>query len=387
LQQAASSSVQIAPVENKADWKEFHRVVYPIYRDDPHWVAPILLERQLHFDPKHNPFFAHADVAVWLARKDGRVVGRVSAQVDRLHLEQYGDATGHIGFLEGIDDPAVFNALLGQAESWLKSKGMRRVFGPISFSMWDQPGLLVEGFDRPPSVLMGHARPYYEEHLLAAGYRGIEDMIAYDYPTRYSKTPEMADRIIARGMRSGQIKLRPIKMDSKSLDGEVRLLLELLNDGWSNNWGFVPMTQAEANDLRDTLKLVLTPRDCAIAELNGEPVAFGMFIPNLNEAARDINGHLFPIGWIRLLWRLKVSRVKTSRLALMGMRKSVQDSSIGAAIALAIIKETRAYQIERGVKSAELSWVLDRNTRIKHIIEQAGGRPYKRYRIYEKAIG
>jgi hypothetical protein len=385
LLQAASSSVQIAPVENKADWKEFHRVVYPIYRDDPHWVAPILLERQLHFDPKHNPFFAHADVAFWLARKDGRVVGRVTGQVDKLHQERYGDGTGHIGFIEAIDDPAVFGALLDQAESWLKSKGMRRALGPVSFSMWDQPGLLVEGFDYPPSVLMGHARRYYEKHILAAGYRGIEDMIAYRY-TRELETPELAERIIARGMRNGQIKLRPIKMDKKSVDGEVRLILDILNDGWQDNWGFVPMTEAEAKDLGETLKLVLTPRDCAIAELKGEPVAFGMFIPNLNEAARDIGGQLFPFGWIKLLWRLKVSRVKSVRLALMGMRKSVQDSSIGAAIALAIIKETRAYQIERGATSAELSWVLDRNARIKHIIEQAGARPYKRYRIYEKVI-
>jgi hypothetical protein len=386
LSLAASSPVQIVPVENKADWKEFHRVVYPIYRDDPNWVAPILLERQLHFDPKHNPFFAHADVAFWLARKGGKVVGRVTAQVDHLHQERHKDATGHIGFLEGIDDPVVFGALIGEAEAWLKAKGMRRVRGPVSFSMWDQPGLLVDGFDYPPSVLMGHALPYYEKHLLAAGYRGVEDMIAYHYTTDL-ETPEIAERIIARGMRSGQIKLRPINMTKKVVSSEVRLILDILNDGWQDNWGFVPMTDAEADDLGETLKLVLTPRDCAIAEYKGEPVAFGMFIPNLNEAARDINGHLFPFGWAKLLWRLKVNRVKTVRLALMGMRKSIQDSSVGAAIALAIIKETRAHQLARGVTSAELSWVLDSNTRMKHVIDQTGARPYKRYRIYEKMIG
>lgn len=381
------SSVQIAPVENKADWKEFHRVLYSIYRDDPNWVAPILLERQLHFNPKHNPFFAHADVAFWLARKEGRVVGRVTAQIDRLHQERYGDATGHIGFLEAVDDPAVFRALLDQAESWLRGRGMRRVLGPVSFSMWDQPGLLVEGFGTPPSVLMGHALPYYEKHVLAAGYRGVEDLIAYHYPCAELDHPALAERIIARGMRSGQIKLRPIDMSAKGLKKEVKLLLDLLNDAWSENWGFVPMTEAEADDLAVTLKMVLNPRDCAIAELRGEPVAFGMFIPNVNEAARDIDGHLFPFGWIKLLWRLKVRRVKTVRLALMGVRKSVQDSPAGAAIALAIIKETRAYQLTRGVTSGELSWVLDRNTPMKHIIDQTGAKPYKRYRIYEKTIG
>jgi hypothetical protein len=387
LSHPASSPVQIAPVETKSDWRDFHRLLYPIYRDDPSWVAPLLLERQLHFSPKHNPFFAHAEVAYWLARRDGRAVGRVTAQVDALHQERYGDATGHIGFLEAIDDPEVFAALLKRAESWLHSKGMRRALGPVSFSMWDQPGLLVDGFDYAPSVLMGHARPYYANHLQAAGYRGIEDILAYRYDTRELETPAIAERIIARGMRSGQFTLRNIRMDSKNVHAEVALILDILNDGWSENWGFVPMTAAEAKDLGDTLRMVLTPKDCVIAEFKGEPVAFGMFLPNLNEAARDLNGHLFPFGWAKLLWRIKVSKTKSSRLALMGMRKSVQASPTGAAIALAIIKETRAHQIARGVTTAELSWVLDRNERIKHIIEQAGAHVYKRYRIYEKGIG
>src|SRR5262249_24598626 len=163
-----------------------------------------------------------------------------TAQVDHLHQERHKDATGHIGFLEGIDDRAVFNALIGEAESWLKAKGMRRVRGPVSFSMWDQPGLLVDGFDYPPSVLMGRALPYYEKHLLAAGYRGVEDMIAYLY-TDELETPEIAERIIARGMRSGQIKLRPINMTKNVVNSEVRLILDILNDGWQDNWGFVPM--------------------------------------------------------------------------------------------------------------------------------------------------
>ncbi|MBV9330096.1 MAG: N-acetyltransferase [Alphaproteobacteria bacterium] len=383
---SASSSVEVLPVETKSDWRDFHRVLYRIYGDDPNWVAPILLERKLHFSRRHNPFFQHAEAQFWLARRNGRVVGRITAQIDALHLERYHDATGHIGFLEAIDDGAVFRGLFAAAESWLQEHKMKRAVGPVSFSMWDQPGLLVDGFDYPPSVLMGHARPYYEGHILSAGYRGIEDLIAYRYDTRELQTPQIAERIIARGMRGGQIVLRKLRMGRKDVENEIRLILDILNDGWSENWGFVTMTEAEAKDLGDTLKLVLTPEDCAIAELKGEPVAFGMFLPNLNEAARDLSGHLFPFGWAKLLWRLKVRRPKTARLALLGMRKSVQDSPAGGAIALAIIRETRARQIERGITSAELSWVLDRNERIKHIIKQAGARPYKRYRIYEKAL-
>src|SRR4051812_30402102 len=175
------SGVDIVPVHTREQWRDFHHVPYRVYRDDPNWIPPLLLERKFHFDPKHNPFFQHARAAFWLAYQRGQPVGRISAQVDQLHLDRYADASGHFGFLEAIDDAAVFNRLLRTAEDWLRGVGLRRAIGPVSFSMWDQPGLLVEGFDIPPRVMMGHARPYFANHIEAAGYRQIQDLLAYDF--------------------------------------------------------------------------------------------------------------------------------------------------------------------------------------------------------------
>jgi hypothetical protein len=284
-----------------------------------------------------------------------------------------------------VDDPRVFAALLETAETWLRDKGMRRVLGPVSFSMWDQPGVLLEGFGMPASVLMGYARPYFAPRIAEAGYTPIEDLIAYDYTPDVVMQPAVA-RVIERSQARGEIIFRDIRMDSKHVEGEIALLLDIVNDGWSDNWGFVPMTKAEGNDLASILKLILKPKDVVIAEYRGTPMAFVMTIPDLNEAARDLNGHLFPFGWIKLLWRVKVRGTKKVRMALMGVRKSVQISPIGAALALGIIKKIRDYQFGRGVTNGELSWVLDRNARVKHVIELAGAKPYKRYRIYEKYL-
>lgn len=377
--------VEIVPVEGRKSWRDFHRLPYAVYRNDPNWVAPILLERKFHFDPKHNPFFQHAQAAFWLALRDGKPVGRISAQIDALHLAQHHDATGHFGFIEALDDPEIFAALLSAAEDWLRRKEMTRVLGPVSFAMWDQPGLLVEGFDRPPSVLMGHALPYYGARIEAEGYTKAEDLLAYEY-TRDMPVPPTLTRIAERLQREDDVTLRDLRKDSKNVGREVRLILDILNDGWSENWGFVPMTEAEIDDIAGILKVLLNPGDGVIAEYRGEPVAFALTFPNVNEAARDLNGHLFPFGFVKLLWRLKVQGTKSSRLALMGMRKSVQDSPLGGALALAILKKLRDYHEARGATHGELSWVLDRNTRIKSIIEMAGAKPYKRYRIYEKAL-
>ena len=170
LMTPSRAPVVVAPVEGKAMWRAFHLLPHSLYKDDPNFVPPLLLERGIHFDPKHNPFFQHAKAAFWLATRDGVPVGRITAQVDSLHLERYKDATGHFGFIEATDDREVFAALLQTAEAWLKAQGMERCVGPVSFSMWDEPGLLVEGFDRPPAVLMAHALPYYQGHIAALGY-------------------------------------------------------------------------------------------------------------------------------------------------------------------------------------------------------------------------
>ena len=381
----ATDTIDIVPVETRAQWREFHHLPYRVYRDDPQWVAPLLLERRFHFMPKHNPFFEHASAAFFVAHKNGTPVGRISAQVDRLHIARHGKS-GHFGFIEAIDDAEVFAQLLAAAEAWLRQQGMEKAIGPVSFSLWDQPGLLVQGFETPPYVMMAHARPYYASRIEGAGYQAVQDLIAYRYPARESKVPGVMQRVLDRAVRRGDLKLRTIRMEKTEIDGEIALLLDIINDAWSDNWGFVPMTKAEIDDLAGILKILLRPGDVAIAEYKGEPVAFCAVFPNLNEAIRDLDGRLLPFGWAKVLWRMKVRRPVTARMPMMGVRRELQTSPIGAALALAVIQGARAFNIEHGVVDAELSWILASNERVQHVIKLVGGVEKKRYRIYEKAL-
>ena len=377
--------MNVVEVSTRRHWRDFHRMPYAIYRDDPKWVPPLLLERRLHFTPKHNPFFEHARAAFFLVY-DGEVpVGRISAQVDQLHLARYRDSTGHFGFIEAVDDRKVFSALTEAAESWLRAQGMARALGPVSFSMWDQPGLLVEGFETPPYVMMNHGRPYYPARIEESGYRKAEDLIAYSYPGTL-KIPPTMQRVLDRAEGRGEVRFRNIRMEKKYFESEVSLILDLINDAWSGNWGFVEMTRAEIDDLAGLLKLLLRPGDVSIAEYRGEPVAFCAVFPNLNEAIRDLNGRLFPLGWAKVLWRMKIKRTRTARMPMMGVRRRLQSSPLGAALALGVIRATRGFNLEHGIEAGELSWILERNERVRHVIELVGAIPYKRYRIYEKAI-
>lgn len=377
--------VTVVRVEAKSQWRDFHHLPYSVYADDPFWVAPLLLERKLHDAPKHNPFFRHAEAAFWVAYRGRRPVGRISAQIDRLHLERHADATGHFGSLEAVDDAAVFRALLRTAEAWLRGQGLARALGPVTFSLWDQAGLLVEGFDTPPSVMMGHARPYFARHIEAAGYAPVQDLLAYHFSVR-APMPPLAARILERVRKRDAVTVRPIRKDRAHFKDEVALILDIVNDAWSDNWGFVPMTADEIADMAGILKLLLKPEDVAIAEHEGRAAAFALIFPNLNEAIADLNGRLAPFGWAKLLWRLKVKGTRTGRMPLMGVRKAYQASPLGAALALSVIEATRSYHHARGAETAELSWILEQNEAVKHIIALVGAQPYKRYRIYGRAL-
>jgi hypothetical protein len=377
-------SLTIVPVQTAQQWRDFHHLLFKVYAGDPQWVAPLLLERKFHFQPKHNPYFQHGRAAFFLAYRGNEPVGRITAQIDQLHLDRYHDATGHFGFIEAVNDKEVFAALLQAAEGWLRDQGMKRVIGPVSFSLWDQPGLLVDGFDTPPSVMMGHHRPYYEAHILENNYQKAEDLIAYRYGP--DAPTDMLEKLLARAMRSGEVTLRNIRMDKAHFNDEVATLLDIINDAWSDNWGYVPMTKAEIDDLSGILKILLRPGDVAIAEYQGKPAAFAAIFPNLNEAIRDMNGRLFPFNWIKLLWRMKVTRPKTARMPMMGVRKALQSTPVGAALALSVIRSVRDFNFSRGVVDSELSWILARNGRVRHVIEMVGGVPYKTYRVYEKPL-
>ena len=380
----AAAPLEMEQLSGRRRLGEFIDMARRIYADDPHWVAPLTFERLDSLDPRKNPFFEHADVAFWIARRGGIPVGRISAQVNRAHLARHEDATGHFGFLEAEDDQDVFDALLATAEGWLRERGMKHVVGPFSLSINMESGLLVDGFDTPPSVMMGHARPYYAPRLTAAGYAKIKDLFAYAYDTTVEPNPALAASF-ARAARKHRIRLRPAEM--KRFADEVATIFAIFNDAWDDNWGFVPFSAKELDHLAATLKPILRPDDVAIAEIDGEAVAMAVSLSNVNEAIADLDGRLLPFGWAKLLWRLKVRGTKSARLALMGVRRKFHGTATGAALALGVIDTIRQAHLRRGTLRGELSWVLEDNLPTRRMIEMYGAKPYKTYRLYTRDLG
>lgn len=374
-----SAHATVVPVKS-GDVGRFIRVPGGIFRDDPHWVPPLLLERRMHLSPS-NPYFKHARWQSWIAYRGATPVGRISAQVDQLHLDRYGDDTGFFGMLDAEDDPQTVTSLFDAAEAWLREQGMRRVRGPFSLSINDETGLLVDGFQTPPMVMMGHARPYYAQHVAACGYDKAVDVLAYMITPDFERSPTMS-RLLDRV--GGDIRVRPLRR--KHFDQELETLRDIFNDAWSDNWGFVPFTRDEFEELGKNLKLLVDDDFIQIAEVAGEPAAFIATLPNINEAIRDLNGRLLPLGWLKLLWRLKVGYPKTARIPLMGVRKKFHHGRLGPALAFLVIEALRDPVMRRGIEQVELSWILENNEGMRHIIESIGGRMYKRYRIYEKDL-
>ena len=376
-------ALTITAVETAGDREAFIRVPWPIYRDDPAWVPPLLMERRDHLNPKKNPFFQNAEARFWLALRDGRPVGRISAQVNRAHLARHNDATGHFGLLEAEDRAETFQALLRTAEDWLRGQGMTRAAGPFSLSINEESGLLVDGFESPPSLMMGHARPYYAARLEDLGYRKFKDLICYHYDARRDLPPAAA-HLLRKTLRAENLTIRPL--DMANYERDLGVIRDIFNDAWSENWGFLPMSDADLRHLAKELKPIVRPQSIAIAELDGAPVAMAIGLPNVNEAIADLNGRLLPFGWAKLLWRLKVKTTRTARVPLMGVRKAYHGSMLGAALALSVIDAIRRAQKALGVESGELSWILEDNLPMRRMIEELGGEPYKTYRVFAREL-
>lgn len=373
--------LHIVAVSGKADLDRFIRLPNQILGSDPTWIPPLMLERRMHLSAKSNPYFEHARWKAWIAWRGPQPVGRICAQIDSLHLERYGDKTGFFGMLDAEDRADTFSALLEAAERWLRDEGIERVRGPLNLSINDEVGLLVEGFDTPPMFMMGHARPYYGTRIEQYGYVKAKDMFAYMITPDFEASRAMR-RLLAR--LEGRVRVRPL--DRRHFDSELAVLRDIFNDAWADNWGFVPFTEAEFEDLGHSLKLLIASDLIQIAELDGEPAAFMVVLPNVNEAIRDLNGRLLPAGWLKLLWRLKVRFPKSARVPLMGVRRKYHDTPLGPGLAFLVIEACRAPVATRGVKEVELSWILEGNAGMRDIIESIGGRAYKRYRVYERRL-
>ncbi len=376
------SEIDVRPVAGKSELRQFIELPIRLYAGHKGYAPHLTLERFDAFSTTKNPHFQHAEAAFLLARRGDRVVGRIMVQVDRAHLERHADATGHFGLLDAEDDPAVFAALLAAAEEWLRARGMKRIAGPYSVSINDEVGQMIAGFDERPMLLMPYGPRWAPAHIERAGYDKLMDLHSYEYDVR--KAPVTIGHRLIERYAKGRVKVRSV--DMKRFDAEVKTVVDIFNDAWQDNWGFVPMTQAEVEHAAKTMKPMVEPDVIWLAELDDQPVAMILALPNLNEAVADMGGRLFPFNWARLLWRLKRRKVKSGRVALMGVRMALRNSPLGAALAMMVIDKLREHGTALGYHYAELGWILETNTVTRRIIEQSGGREYKTYRLYARDI-
>lgn len=377
-----SAGVDIIPVETNELREAFIRLPWSLYADDPQWVPPLLMEERRRIGSVSGRD-ANPARRMWIARSGGHTVGRISAQLDH-NMDPSSDAPmGHFGWIDAIDSQAVFNALFTAAESWLKAQGARRCNGPFSFSINDESGLLVDGFDTPPMILMPHARPYYAARIEALGYAKEMDLIAYRIDLG-KPLPRIAEKIRKLAWDDPRLRLR--QLDRRRFKDEITTVLDLFNDAWSGNWGFEPFSKEQITDMAKALKPLLPPPAVCIAEYDGRPVAFALGLPNINEMIRDLNGTLFPFGWAKLLYRIKFGRYGSGRLPLMGVRREFQGTPMGGALAIAVIDRLRTACIAHRVYTGELSWVLETNKGVRTIIEAFGAEAYKTYRVFSRTL-
>lgn len=377
--------LKLIAVETAADRERFVELPYRLYATDPHFVPPLRSEvRALIGGIRGNPWFEHARNQLWLVERDGIVVGRISAQIDQLVLIHMGAGTGHWGLFEAIDDQAVADLLLETAENWLRVNSMVRAQGPFSLSIWDEPGLLVDGFDRPPTVMMGHHLAYYARLIEAHGYVGIKDMHTWEVGIE-KPFPEIVQRIVAASERNTRLVTRPV--DKSRFAEEAALILDILNDAWSTNWGFVPLTPAEVAHVGKKLKPIVFADLIRVAEYDGVAVGFMIALPDINELTRDLGGRLFPFGWARLLWRLRAPQVKRIRVPLMGIRKSLQGHRIASLMAFQMIEYIRRDALAHyGATCGEIGWILDDNGPMRSIADAIESHVTRTYRVYEREL-
>lgn len=381
---APASPVEIRAVERPAERRAFIRAGAVPYADDPAYIRPLEFEIGQRLDPKLNPTLRDAPHRLWIAYKDGKPAGRIGAIVNPLHLARYKDETAHFGYLEAIDDPDVFAALFDAAETWARRRGMKKIVGPFSFSVNEEIGLLIDGFDTPPYVMMPHGRPHYKCLVEALGYAKATDIYALSYENERQFIPERRQRFVEKTLSSPKVSIRNI--DMKRFDADIRTIVDIYNDAWSENWGFIPFTDEQAQHMSSELRPIIEKHNVVICSYDGEPAAFALVLPNINEAIRDFNGRLLPFNWARLLWRLKVKGLESARMPLMGIRTKLQGKPVGVAFAYKMIDVTNLANMDRGLKRSELSWILESNGPMLSMLVDMGGKVYKTYRLYEKIL-
>lgn len=375
------ASVEVRELHRGGELRDFLGVVDEIYRDDPKYIRPLDFDIKSRI-ARSSPFFEHAEAAFFVAYRNGRCVGRCSAQIDHEHLRLHKDDAGFFGFFDTVDDAEVAKALLDAARRWLADRGMKRIRGPFSLNINDETGCLVEGFDTPPMVMMPHHRSYQGELIERAGFSRHKDLFAWRYQT--GDVPARVQRAHDEIEALPEVYSRPV--DPRQVDRDTRLVMEVFNDAWGDNWSFVPYTDHELVKLAKDLKLILDPAITRIAYVRGEPAAVALAIPNLNEAIGDLGGRLFPTGVAKLLYRVKVKGIHSARLALLGIRKKFRAERKYAGLSLYLYCKLNDSGRRSGYNWGELSWTAEDNGPVNAGIRVMGGKVYKKYRVYEAAL-
>ncbi len=382
-----SITVEVCPVISSKDLEDFIRFPFRLYRDDPHWVPPLLSDRRKFLSAQHNPFFEHAEVVLWLARHNGEVMGTISSHIDHLHNQVHGEKVGMFGFFQTVDDFHVAEALLATARDWAHSKGMEALRGPLSFSQNHEVGTFLEGDPGPPMVMMPYNPPHYNEFFERFGLTKVMDVYAYiadlsQFHGDPSGLPEKLVRVTNLAKERAGIVTRRPRM--KDFDAELQRAKQVYNQAWVRNWGFVPMTDAEVNKLARDLKQILDPRLCVIVEAGDRPVGLSVCVPDINQVLKRLDGRLFPLGWLKVLWYGR--KITGARLMIMG----VVDDFRGRGVEAVLMYETVRSAIEGGYTRIEFSWILETNEMMNRIILKVGGpygaRRYRTYRIYQMPV-
>ncbi len=338
------------------------------------------MDRRDYLTPSKNPFFDHAEAAFWLAQVDGRDVGRVAAVVDADYVKFHGEATGYLGMFECMDDPVVAKALVDQAGAWLRAKGMDKMIGPLELSTNYISGVLLDAFDREPGINMPYNPPYYDALLQQCGLTKARDLLHWQLDPNKPE-PERIARVADKMAKRSGVTVR--KMSFADWDNEVLRTLEVYNEAWEKNWGFVPLSQREYLHIAKDLKMVLHPDFALLAEANGEPVAFVLTIQNINPVLKKIDGKLFPFGIFRLLWDLKVRpKITSGRLILLGIKSKFRGQGIDSLLFLATLRAAK----KLGWTFGEIGWTLEDNFKVNSAIQSMGGTQIASYRVYEQVL-
>ena len=379
------NSIVIKPIKDGEEIKQFLDLPYELYRNDFAWRPPLRIERKEQLDPNKNPAARHLDRQLFLACRDGKILGRIAAFTNPAHDELHADNTAFFGYFDSVDDPEVMQALLLTAEAWSRAKGRKRLVGPAQWGVNEEVGLLIDGYEHPNVVLMSYGKLYYRQAIESAGFTKAIDMYAFqaDLNAGYPR-PKMTQMMVNYAKKSPSVTWR--KLNARKFSQDIEFAMEIFNDAWSENWGFLPFPDESIKHLAKEMKPLIHPDRFFLGYIDNKLAAFICLIPDLNELTRGFDGKLLPFNVLKLLWRLKIGKKKQSRVPLMGLKKEFHNTRKGLGLVAALCEEAFEAARKEGFTHSELGWILENNESMIAICKQASAVPYKTYRMYEKTL-